>query len=41
MFYAGDGLMEKMQFLQTWKEIPEQNEHQFTIANVRALSAGL
>ncbi|GMT20727.1 hypothetical protein PFISCL1PPCAC_12024 [Pristionchus fissidentatus] len=39
VYFAEDGLMEKRDFLELWKEIPEANEQQFTIANVRNLSA--
>uniref|UniRef100_A0A915E0V4 Beta-adaptin appendage C-terminal subdomain domain-containing protein n=1 Tax=Ditylenchus dipsaci TaxID=166011 RepID=A0A915E0V4_9BILA len=31
--------MDKRDFLQLWKEIPEQNEVQFTITNTPSLSA--
>ncbi|VDK27043.1 unnamed protein product, partial [Anisakis simplex] len=39
MFFDEGGQMEKRDFLQLWKEIPEQNELQFTINNTQALSA--
>jgi hypothetical protein len=32
--------MDKRDFLQLWKEIPEQNEMQFTVQNNKHLSAG-
>ena len=31
--------MDKRDFLQLWKDIPEQNEIQFTIQNTKGLSA--
>ncbi len=34
VFFAEDGAMEKKVFLATWKDIPAQNELQFTIENV-------
>ncbi|XP_037068019.1 AP-1 complex subunit beta-1-like [Pollicipes pollicipes] len=34
VFFGEDGLMDKRVFLATWKEIPAQNEMQFTIANL-------
>jgi hypothetical protein len=33
--------MDKRDFLQLWKEIPEQNEVQFNINNDLGLSAGM
>lgn len=40
MYFDESGQMDKRDFLQMWKEIPEQNEVQFTINNVKGLSAG-
>ncbi len=34
VFFAEDGNMEKKVFLATWKDIPAQNEVQFTIQGV-------
>ncbi len=34
VFFTEDGNMEKKVFLATWKDIPAQNEVQFTIENV-------
>ncbi|KAF0302306.1 AP-2 complex subunit beta [Amphibalanus amphitrite] len=34
VFFGEDGMMDKRVFLATWKEIPAQNEMQFTIANL-------
>ncbi|VDN07577.1 unnamed protein product [Thelazia callipaeda] len=39
MYFDENGQMDKRDFLQMWKEIPEQNEVQFTINNVRGLVA--
>ncbi|GMS89649.1 hypothetical protein PENTCL1PPCAC_11824 [Pristionchus entomophagus] len=39
VYFAEDGLMEKREFLELWKEIPEANEQQFTIMNNRGLTA--
>uniref|UniRef100_A0A8R1TYM3 AP complex subunit beta n=1 Tax=Onchocerca volvulus TaxID=6282 RepID=A0A8R1TYM3_ONCVO len=39
MYFDEEGQMDKRDFLQMWKEIPEQNEVQFAINNVRGLSA--
>ena len=33
VFFAEDGTMEKKVFLATWKDIPAQNEVQYTIQN--------
>lgn len=41
MYFDESGQMDKRDFLQMWKEIPEQNEVQFIINNVKSLSAGL
>ncbi|CAJ0942120.1 unnamed protein product, partial [Mesorhabditis belari] len=38
-YFADDGQMEKRDFLEMWKEIPEQNEQQFQIQNAQRLSA--
>ncbi|VDM52424.1 unnamed protein product [Angiostrongylus costaricensis] len=40
VFFHESGQMEKREFLDMWKEIPEQNEQQFTIQNTQNLSAG-
>ena len=34
VFFSEDGNMEKKVFLATWKDIPAQNEVQFTLQNV-------
>lgn len=34
VFFTEDGEMEKRVFLATWKDIPAQNEVQYTISNV-------
>lgn len=39
VFFAEDGEMDKRVFLSTWKDIPSQNEVQFTLNNV-PLNAG-
>ncbi|EJD76632.1 APB-1 protein [Loa loa] len=39
MYFDESGQMDKRDFLQMWKEIPEQNEVQFAINNVKGLSA--
>uniref|UniRef100_A0A0R3RXU5 AP complex subunit beta n=1 Tax=Elaeophora elaphi TaxID=1147741 RepID=A0A0R3RXU5_9BILA len=39
MYFDESGQMDKRDFLQMWKEIPEQNEVQFSINNVKGLSA--
>jgi vesicle coat complex subunit len=39
VYFDENGQMDKRDFLQLWKEIPEQNEVQFTINNVHGLSA--
>ena len=39
IFFADDGLMEKMTFLQSWQEIASSNEKQYTIENTRGLRA--
>lgn len=41
IYFDESGQMDKRDFLQMWKEIPEQNEVQFVINNVKGLSAGL
>ena len=33
VFFTEDGTMEKKVFLATWKDIPAQNEVQYTIQN--------
>ena len=40
VYFEESGQMDKRDFLQLWKEIPEQNELQFTIQNSRGASAG-
>uniref|UniRef100_A0A9J2Q7C6 Clathrin adaptor alpha/beta/gamma-adaptin appendage Ig-like subdomain domain-containing protein n=1 Tax=Ascaris lumbricoides TaxID=6252 RepID=A0A9J2Q7C6_ASCLU len=39
MFFDENGQMDKREFLQLWKEIPEQNELQFSINNTQGLNA--
>ncbi|VDK69887.1 unnamed protein product [Litomosoides sigmodontis] len=39
IYFDENGQMDKRDFLQMWKEIPEQNEVQFVINNVKGLSA--
>ncbi|KAL3097457.1 hypothetical protein niasHS_003905 [Heterodera schachtii] len=39
VFFEESGQMDKRDFLQLWKEIPEQNEIQFTVQNNRNLTA--
>ena len=39
VYFDENGQMDKRDFLQLWKEIPEQNEVQFTISNTNNLSA--
>lgn len=34
VFFVEDGEMDKRLFLNTWKDIPSQNEVQYTIRNV-------
>ncbi len=34
VFFVEDGQMDKRLFLSTWKDIPAQNEVQYTIQNV-------
>ncbi|PAV88047.1 hypothetical protein WR25_20299 [Diploscapter pachys] len=38
-YFQEAGPMEKREFLEMWKDIPEQNEQQFTIPNPHGLSA--
>lgn len=40
VYFEENGQMDKRDFLQLWKDIPEQNEVQFQINNERELSAG-
>lgn len=40
VYFDENGQMDKRDFLQLWKEIPEQNEVQFTITNTNNLTAG-
>ncbi|KAK0400049.1 hypothetical protein QR680_003325 [Steinernema hermaphroditum] len=37
-YFDENGTMDKREFLQLWREIPEQNEVQFTITNANGLS---
>nr|CAD2136537.1 unnamed protein product [Meloidogyne enterolobii] len=39
VYFDESGQMDKRDFLQLWKDIPEQNEIQFTIQNTKGLSA--
>lgn len=39
-YFDENGQMDKREFLQLWKEIPEQNEVQFLLTNSNQLSAG-
>ncbi|PAV83754.1 hypothetical protein WR25_13322 isoform B [Diploscapter pachys] len=39
VYFQEAGPMEKREFLEMWKDIPEQNEQQFTIPNPHGLSA--
>ncbi|CAB3402580.1 unnamed protein product [Caenorhabditis bovis] len=39
VYFREDGQMEKREFLEEWKGIPEQNEQQFTIQNLHNLNA--
>jgi hypothetical protein len=41
IYFGDDGLMDKMLFLQTWKEIPASNEQQYTVDNPQMLNAGM
>lgn len=34
VFFIEDGQMDKLVFLKTWKDIPAENEVQFTLKNV-------
>lgn len=40
VLFTEDGQMDKRVFLQAWKDIPAQNEVQFTMSNMRGLSPG-
>jgi AP-2 complex subunit beta-1 len=40
VYCVENGQMDKRDFLQLWKEIPEQNEVQFNVLNNLGLSAG-
>jgi len=40
VFFTEDGQMDKRVFLATWKDIPAQNEVQYTLANIQC-SAGI
>lgn len=39
-YFREDGQMEKREFLEEWKSIPEQNEQQFTLQNTHNMNAG-
>jgi len=41
IFFVEDGAMEKKTFLATWKDIPPQNEVQYTIENVECTADGI
>jgi hypothetical protein len=41
VFFAEDGTMEKKVFLATWKDIPAQNEVQYTIENCECNADGV
>lgn len=41
VFFAEDGEMDKRLFLSTWKDIPAQNEVQFTLSNVLLNADGI
>ncbi|XP_076066377.1 adaptor protein complex 1/2, beta subunit isoform X2 [Oratosquilla oratoria] len=41
MFFMEDGLMDKRVFLSTWKDIPAQNEVQFSISDVNMNADGI
>jgi len=41
IFFTDDGHMEKKVFLATWKDIPSQNEVQFTLENVECNADGV
>uniref|UniRef100_A0A1I7TNI4 AP complex subunit beta n=1 Tax=Caenorhabditis tropicalis TaxID=1561998 RepID=A0A1I7TNI4_9PELO len=38
-YFREDGQMEKREFLEEWKSIPEQNEQQFTLQNTHNMNA--
>lgn len=40
MYFDENGQMDKRDFLQLWREIPEQNEVQFQLRNPMNFSAG-
>lgn len=40
MYFDDNGHMDKRDFLQLWKEIPEQNEQNSTLQNTMNFSAG-
>ena len=40
VFFTEDGQMDKRVFLATWKDIPAQNEVQYTLSNVQC-NAGI
>lgn len=39
VYFREDGQMEKREFLEEWKSIPEQNEQQFTLHNTHNMNA--
>ena len=41
VYFDDNGQMDKRDFLQLWKDIPEQNEVQFSLSNTLGLSAGM
>ncbi|RZF41811.1 hypothetical protein LSTR_LSTR005273 [Laodelphax striatellus] len=41
VYFAEDGQMDKRLFLSTWKEIPAQNELQYTLANLNLNADGI
>jgi hypothetical protein len=40
IFFTEDGQMDKRVFLATWKDIPAQNEVQYTLSNIQC-NAGI
>lgn len=41
MYFDDNGQMDKRDFLQLWREIPEKNEVQFTLQNPLNFSSGM
>ncbi|UMM24200.1 hypothetical protein L5515_004551 [Caenorhabditis briggsae] len=39
VYFREDGQMEKREFLEEWKSIPEQNEQQFSLQNTQNMNA--